>query len=85
MQKLNEMTEKEIEVKTQLLMEILGVNIKKQRIKQKMSRTELAFYAKTTESRICDIENGKKAGISVYSIVKLSEALEISIDSLFCK
>lgn len=48
-----------------------------------MSRVDLAFYANTTESMICNIENGKKPGISVYTIVKISEALKINLSLLF--
>ena len=83
MRELSEVTEKQIAFRTQVLMETLGKNLKKERIKQGMSRTNLAFYAKTTESMICNIENGKKSGISVYTLIKISESLDINIWKLF--
>ena len=82
---MDEIKEKEIEQKSVLLMKTLGVNIKKERIKKNVSRTELAYYAKTTESMICNIENGNKQGISIYTLVKISEALEIELYLLFLK
>jgi len=85
MKNLCEVSEKEIASKTQLLMETLGRNIKKKRIEIKLKRVELAFYASTTESMICNIENGKKPGISIYTLVKISSVLEITLDDLFCE
>jgi transcriptional regulator with XRE-family HTH domain len=83
MKKHSETSAKEIAFRTHLLMETMGKNLKKERIKQNMSRVELAFYADITESVICNIENGKKEGISVYTLVKISEALDINIWNLF--
>ncbi|APZ82911.1 hypothetical protein [Flavobacterium phage FL-1] len=85
MKNLCEVSEKEIALKTQSLMETLGKNIKKIRCESKMSRLDLAFYANTTESMLCNIENGKKLGVSVYTLVKISSALEITIGELFCQ
>lgn len=83
MYKMDEVKEKEIDQKSVLLMKTLGINIKNERIKHNMSRTELAYCAKTTESMICNIENGKKTGISIYTLVKISEALEIELYLFF--
>ena len=83
MKNLSEVTEKQIAFKTQILMEAMGKNIKKERLKNNLSRVDLAFYANTTESMICNIENGKKAGISIYSLVKISQALDVNLCVLF--
>jgi transcriptional regulator with XRE-family HTH domain len=85
MRNLCEVSEKDIASKTQLLMNTLGRNIKRKRIEIKLKRVELAFYANITESMICNIENGKKPGISIYTLVKISSALEITMDDLFCE
>lgn len=85
MKNLCEVSEKEIALKAQLLMETLGKNIKKMRLEKQLSRVDLAFYANITESMICNIENGKKPGISIYTLVKISSALEITHDQLFCE
>jgi transcriptional regulator with XRE-family HTH domain len=82
---MKEVSEKHIAEKTESLMKLIGFNIKKYRILKQMSRVDLAFYAKTTESMICNIENGKKPGISIYTIVKISEALKINLSLLFEK
>lgn len=79
----NEISEKEIAFRSQLLMEALGKNIRKQRLENKMSRMDLAYYANTTESMICNIENGKKPGISIYTLVKISQALDVNLCILF--
>ncbi len=83
MKKLCEVSEKEIAFRTQLLMEALGKNIKKLRLQNKLSRVDLAFYASTTESMICNIENGKKPGISIYTLVKISQVLDVNFCILF--
>jgi len=83
MEKLCEVSEKQIAFKTQILMDALGKNIKKKRLENKLSRVELAFYANTTESMICNIENGKKPGISIYTLVKISQALDVNLCILF--
>jgi len=83
MEKLSEVSEKEIAFKTQILMISLGKNIKKKRLENRLSRVELAFYASTTESMICNIENGKKPGISIYTLVKISQALDVNLCVLF--
>jgi len=62
---------------------VIGKNVKKERMNNKFSRGDLAFYARTTESMICNIENAKKSGVSIYTLVKISEALDVSICSLF--
>jgi len=83
MKKLCEVSEKEIAFKTEILMTSLGKNIKKERLKNDLSRVDLAFYASTTESMICNIENGKKPGISIYTLVKISQALDVNLAVLF--
>lgn len=83
MKKLCEVSEKEIAFKTEILMTSLGKNIKKERLKNNLSRVDLAFYASTTESMICNIENGKKPGISIYTLVKISQALDVNLCVLF--
>jgi len=85
MKKLCEVSEKQITFKTKILMDTLGKNIKNSREENNMKRVELAFRANTTESMICNIENGKKSGVSIYTLVKISEALEINIETLFCQ
>jgi len=83
MKKLSEVTEKQIAFRTEVLMTALGKNIRKERLKGNLSRVELAFYANTTESMICNIENGKKPGISIYTLVKISQALDVNFCVLF--
>jgi transcriptional regulator with XRE-family HTH domain len=83
MKKNSEVSEKEIAFRAHVLMEAFGVNLKKERINQKMSRTDLAFHAKTTESMICNLENCKKVGVSIYTLVKISQALDVNIWTLF--
>lgn len=83
MKELCEVTEKQIAFKTKILMDAMGKNIKKEREKIPMSRTELAFRASTTESMICNIENSKKPGISIYTLVKISQALDVNLSVLF--
>lgn len=85
MKNLCEVSEKEIALKTQLLMGTLGKNIKKRRCENKLSRVDLAFYASTTESMLCNIENGNKSGITIYTLIKISSALEITVHELFCE
>jgi len=83
MKKNYDFSEKEIGVKIQAMMISIGIKIKKERLTSKMGRAELAYLAGTTENMICNIENGKKAGISVYTLVKISEALDIKLCILF--
>jgi transcriptional regulator with XRE-family HTH domain len=83
MGKLSEVTEREVMFRTKMLMETMAKNLKQERVKQGLSRTDLAFYAKTTESMICNLENSRKVGISIYTLVKISQALDINIWTLF--
>jgi transcriptional regulator with XRE-family HTH domain len=83
MKKAYEFSEKNVGIRIQLMMEVLGNRIRKERMNINMSRTELAYYAGTTEGMICNMENGKKSGISIYTLVKISEALDISLCVLF--
>jgi Helix-turn-helix. len=85
MKKQYEFSEKEIGMKIKSIMIVLGENIKKKRIEKNISRTELAYDANTTEGMICNIENGKKLGITIYTLVKISNALETTAKELFCE
>jgi transcriptional regulator with XRE-family HTH domain len=79
MEKQSEISEKEISFRNQVTMDNISKNLRKERLKQNMSRVELAFYAKITESMVCDLENGRKTGISIYTLVKLSQALDVNL------
>jgi transcriptional regulator with XRE-family HTH domain len=85
MDEKSEVSEKKVDCKIKLIMERLSKNLKRERLEKNMSRVDLAFYSKTTESVICNLENAKKTGISIYTLVKITESLGISICSLLKK
>ncbi|WP_081668209.1 helix-turn-helix domain-containing protein [Butyrivibrio sp. MC2013] len=60
----------------------IGSNIKKARIKKKMTQMELANDCFTTNTVISAYENGKKMP-SLDTIANISRALDVSIDSLY--
>jgi transcriptional regulator with XRE-family HTH domain len=80
---MEDFSEKVIDSNVKKVMATIGANVKMIRLNRKMTRVELAFYCNSTESMICNIENGKKQGISVYTLVKLSNALEVDLHILF--
>jgi|GEM_PF-2686170 len=62
----------------------IGMNIRKQRERQKISRRQLAYEIETTEKQICRIEYGQ-INSGVMSYIKIAHALNISIEQLFVK
>ena len=60
----------------------LGINIRRLREAQEISRAQLAFEIDTTEKQLSRIENGEiNSGIMSY--VRIARVLNISISDLF--
>ncbi|MDR1618100.1 MAG: helix-turn-helix domain-containing protein [Treponema sp.] len=55
---------------------LVGMNVRRLRLLQKLSQLDLAVNADLTHNFINDLENGKK-GISCRSLAKLSTALQV--------
>lgn len=60
----------------------LGENIRKTRKKNKLLIKELCTYADVSKNTIINIERGQ-ANCNLDTIIKISNALEISISTLF--
>ena len=58
---------------------LVGKRIKRLRLKNKMTREELAEAANISVSFIYEIETGKK-GFSVWTLRRLTEALKVDPD-----
>ena len=60
----------------------LGSEIKRRRLKSKMTQKELAQRAKLSHTFISQIENGKYKTISTLSLNAIAEALSIKAGTL---
>ena len=61
---------------------IMGKNIRKERLARNMTVEQLSEFLEQSSGFVNLIEGGKR-GISSYTLLKLSEALNVSIDSIF--
>ncbi len=61
---------------------MLGKNIKKFRNKMNLSQEALAQKAGTTWSSIVKIETSPDANPTIKTLVKIADALEVSLDEL---
>lgn len=65
-------------------LQIIGLNIRKLREEQSISRQQLAYEIETTEKQLSRIEYGEiNSGIMNY--IKIARVLNISIEQLFKK
>ena len=65
-------------------LQIIGLNIRKLREEQSISRQQLAYEIETTENQLSRIEYGEiNSGIMNY--IKIARVLNISIEQLFKK
>jgi len=71
-------------MKNKALSELIGHNIRMQRIARKMTIDDLADLLKLTPGFVGLIERGMR-GTSSRNLLKLSEIFNVSIDSLFSK
>jgi transcriptional regulator with XRE-family HTH domain len=65
------------------ILEVLGNNIRKIRVSQKMSQNQLAFEAGVTREYINKLETGKY-NVSILTLEKIAQILEVEI-SVFLK
>lgn len=63
---------------------LVGGNIRKNRLKQKMSQNQLAFEAGVTREFVNKVESGN-FNISLKNLNKLAQILEVDIKDLFAK
>lgn len=71
-----------INEENKLFLENLGSRIKKIRETQNLSKVQLAFEINTGEKCIRELEKGK-VNPTTLTLLKLSEALNVSIQDLF--
>ena len=64
-----------------MIIELIGTNIRQKRKELKLSQEELAFRAKIDRSYLAEIEKGK-INISILKLEQIANALEINIDEL---
>lgn len=62
---------------------VLGVNIKKLRIKKEMSQNDLAGFCRVTQAYISLLEDGKKKNPTSNVLNNIATALGVNINDLF--
>ena len=63
-------------------LQVIGLNIRKLREQQNISRQQLAYEIETTEKQLSRIEYGEiNSGIMSY--IKIARALNVSVEQLF--
>jgi len=62
--------------------DVIGKNIRKERLSRKLTRDDLAVIVDLTASHLGLIERGERGATNV-TLVRISKAFGISIDSLF--
>lgn len=62
---------------------VLGVNIKKLRIKKEMSQNDLADFCRVTQAYISLLEDGKKRNPTSNVLNNIAIALGVNINDLF--
>ena len=63
----------------------IGKNIKKERIKNKISMEELSRKANVGISTVSEIESGKRKELRSETIVKIAKALNVDISKIITK
>lgn len=65
------------------MISLLGMNIKKERLKAKLSMEKLSKAAGVGISTISEIENGKRQSLRSETIEKIANTLKVPVNSLF--
>ena len=63
-------------------LQIIGLNVRKLREAQKISRIQLAYEIETTEKQLSRIEYGE-INSGVLSYIKIAKVLNVSIEQIF--
>ncbi|GAA4343090.1 hypothetical protein GCM10023144_45680 [Pigmentiphaga soli] len=66
------------------LREVLGYNVRANRVARKMSQEQLGFAAHLDRTFVSQVERAR-VNISVDNIEKLAKALEVDPSRLFCR
>lgn len=61
---------------------IVGKNIKKLRLKGKISQNDLAFYVFSDKSLISALERGVSKNVTLLTLIKLSEVFKVKLQDL---
>lgn len=61
----------------------LGMRVRRQREKKRMTQTQLASAAELSTQHVSNIEHGKSK-VSLEKIVSIANALECTVDELLC-
>lgn len=62
--------------------EKIGINIKSLRQKNNLTQADVAFYIFSDKSLISSLERGRLKNITLFTIIKLSELFNISVEEL---
>ncbi|MGG7057559.1 helix-turn-helix domain-containing protein [Clostridium tertium] len=65
------------------MISLLGMNIKKERLKANLSMEKLSKAAGVGISTISEIENGKRQSLRSETIEKIANTLKVPVNSLF--
>ncbi len=79
----NEISVKNTEKLSNKKLKLLGENIKKLRLKNKLTQADLAFYIHSDKSLISSLETGVCKNITFTSIMKLIIFFNINLEDLF--
>lgn len=63
---------------------LIGLRMKERRKELGFTQLDLAFYSFSDTSVISEIERGLATGMTLYTLIKFANVLEISPDELFC-
>lgn len=83
MLQFDEICKKSCETLTVDKLAIVGKNIKKLRLKNKLTQSDIAFYVFSDKSLISSLERGAQKNVTLLTLIKLSELFSIKVEELF--
>lgn len=63
-------------------LELIGQNIKKLRLKNKLTQSDVSFYIFSDKSIISSIERGVQKNVTLLTLVKIAELFELELEDL---
>jgi len=80
-----EINKQEIAILVSKKIQEIGIRIKNRRKDLHLTQLDIAFYCCSDTSVISEIERGVSSGMTLCTLIKIAQVLEISEDKLFCE
>lgn len=80
----DEINKSEIFKKIKTKMSMIGSRIRILRKQKGITQQDLAFFIFSDKSLISEMERGNSKNVTLFTLMKISDVLDINVDELFC-